>query len=105
MDVNQLIEGCKLHNNPMVEWIIIYLLNNPKTDFECPVLNKAFEAQFPDEYAIDVLETLYRQGIANKYAMREYYIDNTSISIIEGRRKIIALTKAPDDTPIWDFTY
>jgi hypothetical protein len=106
LDVDTLISGCTLHSNKIIEWVIIYLLKNPKTDFECDIFNQAFNAAFPEEDAdvlIDTLETLYRQGIANKHAIREYYIDDTAISIIDGRRKIIAFQKSENNTPIWDF--
>ncbi|MFT6835056.1 MAG: hypothetical protein ACJA0H_001090 [Francisellaceae bacterium] len=102
-NVDKLIAGIKLHQNVQIEWVIIFLLKNPRTDFDCPHFNKEFAGLFPDEDAIDILETLYRQGIANKHAMRQYYIDETSISIIDGRRRIIQFQKLESDTPIWDF--
>jgi hypothetical protein len=103
MNVDMLITGCTLHADKKIAWVIIYLLKNPRTDFESPIFNAAFLALFPDDQAIDTLETLYRQGIANKHAMREYYIDDTSLSIIEGRKRIIQYQKMDDHTPIWDF--
>jgi hypothetical protein len=101
--IDTLIAGCKLHKDNVIEWTIIYLLRNPKTDYECSAFNKEFQALFPESDALDTLETLYRQGIANKHAMREYYIDEASISIIAGRRKIIEFQKKEDNTPIWTF--
>jgi hypothetical protein len=102
-NIDTLIAGCKLHKDNVIEWTIIYLLRNPKTDYECSVFNKEFEALFPESDAIDTLETLYRQGIANKHAMREYYIDKTSIDIMDSRIRIFQFQGFPDNTPIWDF--
>jgi hypothetical protein len=106
LKINALIEGCTLHDDKIVEWVIIYLLKNPKTNFEDALFNEGFNEAFPKEEPdtlINTLETLYRQGIANKYAICEYYIDDTSISTIDGRRKIIAFQGLDDNTPIWDF--
>jgi hypothetical protein len=59
-NVDKLIAGIKLHQNVQIEWVIIFLLKNPRTDFDCPHFNKEFAGLFPDEDAIDILETNMR---------------------------------------------
>lgn len=106
-NIDTLVKDGILHHDDKIQWTINYLLQHPKTDLECPDFTQAFNVRYPDEDAIDTLETLYRQGIASKYALREYYINDTSISIIEGRQQMVNFQKKHNlessNEPIWDF--
>jgi len=82
------------HIEPVRDFLIKYLITNPKTTKDDEKLIEAFTQTFPHEYLEGELDSLYSIGIASRFAMFEFYISDDIIETINDSHKV-------NRTPTW----
>lgn len=71
-----------VHPEPIIDFLMQYLINNPKITNQNTDLNTAFLAAFPDEDLESELNHLYTLGLANRFAIEQFYISDETLESI-----------------------
>jgi hypothetical protein len=83
------------HPDACKDFLIRFLIKNPKTKIDSIKLINEFSSKFPNNDLLDELPRLYTLGIASRYAMHEFYI-------CEDTQKLIQDCIKAKRTPEWD---
>lgn len=92
----------KLHSDDCNNWLLEFLLENPKTHYEDATLLSAFSQLFPNIVLVDRLEALYREGILSKFAGEAYYLPDPALKKINLHGKAISHSIVSEHKPVWD---
>jgi hypothetical protein len=83
------------HPDACKDFLIRFLIENPKTKIDSVKLKNEFESKFPNDELLYELPRLYTLGIVSRHAMYEFYICETILDIIKSCIKA-------KNTPTWD---